>query len=146
MEQKTETKKVPVVPGWFSLESPFRLIGNRCATCGDYFFPKVIACRNPNCRGTTLEEAYFGTRGKLWSFTTNYYQPPAPYVSPDPFVPYTIAVVDLPVEKLMVAGQVVKGVDPDSLRVGMEMDLVMDTLYEDPDGTEHVIWMWKPAA
>jgi hypothetical protein len=27
MEQKTEKKKVPVVPGWFSLESPFRLIG-----------------------------------------------------------------------------------------------------------------------
>lgn len=145
METIAEKKKVPVVAGWHTMdmEKP-RLIGNRCKSCGDFFFPKVTSCRNPNCRSDELEEALLSTRGTLWSFTTNFYQPPPPYVSPDPFVPYTVAVVDLPQEKLMVAGQVVKGFDPERLKVGMGMELVLENLYADDQGVEHVIWKWKP--
>jgi len=130
MKQEQAQRAVPVVPGWFTMDDG-RLLGNRCKSCGDYFFPKVIACRNPNCRSRELEEVKFCIRGKLWSFTTNYYQPPLPYVSPEPFVPDTIAVVDLPVEKLAVAGQVVPGVEPGTLKVGMEMELVVAPLYTD---------------
>lgn len=140
-------KKIPVVEGWFNSETakPY-LLGNRCKSCGDYFFPKVISCRNPKCRGKEIAEIPLSTKGTLWSFTTNYYQPPAPYVSPQPFVPYTVAVVDLYKEKLMVAGQVAKGVEPETLKVGIEMELIMEALYEDADGTEHIIWKWKPVA
>ena len=145
MEHTAEKKKVPVVAGWHTMdmEKP-RLIANRCKSCGDFFFPRVISCRNPNCRSDDLEEVLLSNRGKLWSFTTNFYKPPLPYVSPDPFVPYTVAVVDLPQEKLMVAGQVVNGFDPDKLKVEMEMELVLENLYEDDQGVEHVIWKWKP--
>ena len=81
--------------------------------------------------------------GKIWSFTTNYYQPPAPYVSPDPFVPYTIAAVELAKEKMVVLGQVVAGVDPSTLKVGMDVELVLEKLFED-DEAEYIVWKWKP--
>ena len=66
-------------------------------------------------------------------------------MSPDPFVPYVIAAVELPVEKMVVLGQVVSGVDLKSLAVGMTMELVSETLYS-KDDTDYLVWKWKPAA
>ena len=145
MEKLTETKRISVIEGWFTmdLEEP-HLIGNRCKLCGDYFFPKTFQCRNPHCRGKELEEVALSRQGKLWSFTNNYYQPPAPYVSPDPFEPYAIAVVELPMEKLMVIGQLANGYDYEKLAIGMDMELIVESLYEDNLGNEHIIWKWKP--
>jgi len=40
-------------------------------------------------------------------------------------------------------GQVVPGVGVDDLRVGEEVELVLDTLYED-DEHEYVVWKWRP--
>jgi len=145
MAQESESKKVPVVPGWYHVDAPGRLIGNRCKACGDYFFPKVISCRNPKCRGKEMEEVLISTKGALWSFTTNFYQPPAPFVSlTKPFSPYTVAVVTLHEEKLMVAGQLAAGISPEKLTVGMEMEMIMEPLYLDESGTEHIMWKWKP--
>lgn len=139
-------KKIPAVEGWFDSdgEQP-HLIGSRCKSCKSYFFPKEsFACRNPACQSGDLEEVALSTSGRLWSFTNNCYRPPAPYVSPEPFEPYTIAAVELAKEKMVVLGQVVSGVELDQLEVGMEMDLVSDTLYTD-DEREYVVWKWKPA-
>ena len=52
----------------------------------------------------------------------------------DPYVPFCLAAVELAAEKLVVMGQVVPGVTVDDLTVGDEVELVIDTLYED-DGT-----------
>jgi uncharacterized OB-fold protein len=53
--------------------------------------------------------------------------------------------VELEREKMVVLGQVVAGVSVESLKAGMAMELVLDTLFED-DGNEYVIWKWRPAA
>ena len=45
----------------------------------------------------------------------------------------------------MVLGQVVPGVAVDRLRAGMEMELVLDTLYSD-DANDYVVWKWRPVA
>ena len=103
------------------------------------------SCRNPGCAGTELEEVPLSRRGKLWSFTNNCYAPPPPYVAPDPFESYAIAAVELDREQMVVLGQVVPGVGVEELRVGMEMELVLDTLSEDEDH-EYVVWKWRPAA
>ena len=42
-------------------------------------------------------------------------------------------------------GQVVPGVGVDDLRVGDEVELVLDTLYED-DEHEYLVWKWRPIA
>jgi uncharacterized OB-fold protein len=66
-------------------------------------------------------------------------------VAPDPFEPYAIAAVELEEEKMVVLGQVVSGVDVGQLEAGMEMEIVLDTLYEDDDN-EFVVWKWRPVA
>ena len=141
----TTKERVAAVEGWFTLdEADPRLLGNRCTRCGSYFFPKASAfCRNPSCDGTEFDEKRLSNRGTVWSYTTNRYAPPAPYVAADPFEPFSVAAVQLPEEKMVVLGQVADGVDPATLRVGDEVELVLGTLFEDDDH-EYVVWKWKP--
>jgi uncharacterized OB-fold protein len=138
--------RVPAVEGWFTLGDPPALLGSQCTECGTYAFPRQTGfCRNPACAGTELTEVQLSRRGRIWSFTDARYQPPAPYVAADPYVPFCLAAVELAEEKMVVMGQVVPGVTPEDLRVGMEVDLVVDTLYTDDDH-EYVVWKWSPAA
>jgi uncharacterized OB-fold protein len=138
--------RVPAVEGWFTIDGDApHLIGSRCTTCGTRFFPRrAVACADPACRGTEFEDVALSRTGKVWSYTENRYQPPPPYVSPDPFVPYVIAAVELDEEKIVVMGQVVAGVTVDDLKVGMPMELTVDTLFED-EQSRHVVWKWQPA-
>jgi hypothetical protein len=138
--------RVPAVDGWFTLdEASPQLLGTRCKACGSYFFPKETSfCRNPKCASSDFEETPLSRRGKLWSFTDNRYAPPKPYMAGDPFVPYAVAAVELEREKMVVLGQVAGAVGCDQLHAGQEMELVLDTLYED-DANEYLVWKWRPA-
>jgi uncharacterized OB-fold protein len=141
----TKTKK-PAVEGWFDMdEARPRLLGTRCAECGSVYFPaEKVFCRNPRCASSELAEVRLSPRGRLWSFTNNCYPPPAPYVSPEPFEPYAVAAVELEDEKMVVLGQVA-GAGVEELEAGMEMELVLDTLFED-DEHEYLVWKWRPVA
>jgi uncharacterized OB-fold protein len=139
----TTKTKVPAVEGWFTLEPP-ALVGSRCETCGTFAFPKATSfCRNPECDGVSFAEVPLSTRGTVWSFTDARYQPPPPYVAAEPYEPFAIAAVELATEKMVVMGQVVGGVGVDQLRIGAEVELVIDTLYEDDDN-EYLVWKWEP--
>lgn len=135
------SNQVPAIEGWFTTDGDPRLLGSRCTSCGTYVFPKAaLACPNPECAGDTFDEVKLSNRGRLWSWTVNHYAPPPPYVSPDPFVPYGVAAVELTEEKLVVLGQVAG--DPDDLKAGDEMELVVDTLFADDEG-DHLVWKWR---
>ena len=140
-------KQIPCLEGLFTMPpAEPRLIGNRCKSCGVIFFPKATSCRNPYCSKTEpLEEMLFGGRGTLFTFTVNYFQPPPPYHSPEPFVPYASGWVELP-EGLKVQAMIVPGYDEKSLRIGMEMELMIDKLYEDEQGTEVMSWKYRPVS
>ena len=141
----TSPTRQPAIDGWFTGAAEPRLLGSRCTACGTYFFPKeTFACRNPQCGGNALEETPLSSRGTLWSFTDNRYPPPPPFVASDPFEPYAVAAVELAHEKMVVLGQVARGVRTEELAVGMEMELVVETLFEDDAGV-HEIWKWRPA-
>lgn len=137
--------RVPAVDGWFTLdETAPALIGSRCAQCGTYSFPReTYFCKNPECQSTEFIETELSRRGTVWSYTNAGYQPPKPYVAADPYMPFSIAAVELSREKMVVMGQVVAGVTVDDLAVGTEVELVIDTLYEDDDH-EYVVWKWRP--
>ena len=147
MPTREARTRVPAIEGWFRMDGPEPcLLGTRCRKCGCTFFPKETAfCRNPGCDGAEFEEVELSRRGTLWSFTDNRYKPPAPYVSADPFEPYAIAAVELAKERMVVLGQVVAGVPVERLRTGMEMELVLDTLYSD-DAKDYVVWKWRPVS
>ena len=84
------------VEGWFTTDDEPHLLGSRCKSCSSYFFPKEsMYCRNPGCASSDFDEVELSRTGTVWSFTENHYEPPAPYVSSEPFVPYTVAAVEL---------------------------------------------------
>lgn len=140
MNNKVEQKAI--IEGLFTLDADKpRLIGSKCESCGTYFFPEIISCVNPNCRHGKVQRAHFGGRGKLFSFTIQYYAPPPPFKGPDPFVPYGIGFVEFP-ENIRVLGMLTEA-DPAILKVGMEVELVLGKLYEE-DGKEVVTWKFRP--
>ena len=143
----TAKKKEPAIEGWFTMDSDKpHLLGSKCCDCGTYYFPKQKNfCKNPSCESEEFSEVKLSRTGKVWSFTNACYKPPEPFVAADPFVPYTIAAVELADEKMTVLGQVVEGVNVSDLKAGMEMELVLDTLYED-DESEKITWKWKPVS
>jgi uncharacterized OB-fold protein len=138
--------RVPAVDGWFTMdEGAPQLIGARGTESGSYFWPTAIATSgDPNAPAEGREPALLSRRGRLWSWTTNHYAPPEPYVAPDPFVPYTVCAVELERERMVVLGQLATGADADALAVGMEMELVLGPLFEDEEH-EYVVWQWAPA-
>lgn len=136
---------LPVPAGWFTMD-PERphLLGTRCTACGTFYFPRQSPfCRNPACGSEAFEEVELSRTGRLWSFTDACYKPPEPYVAAEPFVPFAIAAVELAREKMIVLGQVVAGIGVAQLKVGMPMELVLETLSEDAAATR-VTWKWKP--
>lgn len=137
----------PAVDGWFTAEG---LVGTRCTACGTPYFPRnELACRNPWCTGpkdgSELTEYVLSRRGRVWSYADARYKPPPPYPATEPFEPYVIAAIELPVEHMIILGQVVPGITVDDLSVGMEMELTTGVLYSD-DEAEYEIWMWRPSA
>jgi uncharacterized OB-fold protein len=132
-----------MIEGWFAAEPEPHLIGGRCTSCGSYAFPPTApSCPNPSCSGTELEPVSLSRRGRLWSWTVARYAPPPPYVAADPFVPFALAAVELPEERMVVLGQIHPAADLAGLAVGDEMEVVSGTLPGD-DATP--IWNWRPA-
>src|SRR3954452_11997625 len=143
----TTPARAPAVDGWFTLdESAPALLGGRCTTCGTYVFPnKRRFCPSPSCLGETFDEVELSRRGRIWSYTDARYQPPPPYVpQTDPHEAFAIAAVELGAEKLVVMGQVVRGVGVDDLRAVMPVELVLDVLYTEDD-TDYLVWKWQPS-
>ena len=137
--------KVPAVEGLFTMDPDEpRLIGGRGTSRESYFFPKDLAGMDPACSGDELEEVLLSRTGRIWSYTNSAYPPPLPFrVTTEPFEPITIAAVELDKERMVILGMVDDGWTVDDLSVGMPVELVLATLYEDDDH-EYQVWKWRP--
>jgi hypothetical protein len=132
----------PAVDGWFTTEAEPTLIGAHCLACGTFAFPpEVFSCPNPRCGNGELERAPLSRRGRIWSYSVNHYAAPPPALSPEPFVPYAVAAVELAEERIVVLGRVADGVALEALRVGAEMEIVVEPIIP---GADELVWKWKP--
>lgn len=140
------TEGTPAIEGWFRSGPEPALLASECTGCGSVFFPPAAgSCRNPGCGGEDFESTPLSRRGTVWSYTDAQYQPPAPYVpASDPYEPFALAAVELP-EGLVVLGQLAHGYGVGDVRVGSEVELVVEPLYTDDVGTR-TIWRWKPVS
>ena len=136
---------IAAIEGWYTMDNDKpHLIGACCASCGTYYFPKQSQfCKNPDCESTEFNEVQLSRTGKIWSYTDAQYKPPEPFVAADPYVPYAIAAVQLEKEQMIILGQAAQGLTVDDLTVGQEVELVLETLYEN-DEANKLIWKWKP--
>ncbi len=140
----TTADRVPVAEGLFAetANGP-RLLGSKCATCGTPYFPKTSICRRPDCAASKIEDAQFGPRGTLWSYSVQHYPPPPPAKYDEPYSPYAMGMVDLD-EGLRVLARISTN-DLDAIKPGMAVELVIERLYGDAQGNEVLTWKFRPA-
>ena len=138
-----EKKQYPIQEGLFTwpTDEP-HLIGGRCKSCGTYFFPKFSIKHKLDCKERQTEEVLLSRRGKLDSYTVQHYPPPPPFISPDPFVPYAIGWVALP-EGIAIAG-ILTGARLEDLKMHMDVELVVEKVWQDEEGNEALTWKWRP--
>ena len=139
-----ETKKrIPVGEGLFHVpetpgEPPY-LIGSKCAACGFVAFPRTLIC--PSCMNYhSMERVPLSRRAKLDTFAV-LRQAPSGFVAP-----YVVGYVILP-EKTRIFS-ILTGVEPrdDALKIGQEMELVIEKIREDEKGNEIIAWKFAPIA
>ncbi len=136
-------QRVPIEPGFFTIpddpgQSP-RLLGSRCRDCGEHFFPRRPVCARCLAEGT--DDVLLGPEGRLYTWTYVHF----------PFFNsrraehggYGVGQVDLPEGPRV---QCVLSGGPDDFRIGMPMGLELETLRENPEGQEVVIFRFRPEA
>ena len=144
MSTTSSKTRVPAVEGLFTITDEPQLIGGKVPGAEAYFFPATALGADPAIGPVETEEVLLSRRGTIWSYTSSDYQPPPPYIPmTDPYVPITIAAVELDVEQLVILGQMVPGVTPGDLKIGDAVELTVGTLYED-ETNEYLTWMWRP--
>lgn len=137
----TRVEFAPDVFTWPS-EEP-RLIGGRCTGCGSVTFPRPVSCAR--CGSTDVEEHLLPRRGTLWTFTTQGFLPKEPYAGGETletFQPYGVGLVQLG-DEVRVESRLTEN-DPDRLRIGMDVELVVVPFREDADGTEVMTFAFAP--
>ena len=137
-------RTVPVDDGlWLDGPDGPRLVGSRCAPCGAVTFPRQAGC--PRCASEDLSDAPLARRGTLWTWTVQRFPPPTPpYTGPrdDDFEPFGVGYVEL-AEGVRVEARLTES-DPQTLAIGMEMELVLEPFGTDADGRTVVTFAFAP--
>jgi len=116
--------RVPVREGIFVEDAEGgRLLGNKCKSCGQLFFPKVRFCFY--CLNKSMEEVILSRRGKLYSYTIAHM--PSTHFQP----PYAVGFVDLPEGVRVFAPLKMTG--DKAFKIGMDMEVVIEELWREDD-------------
>ena len=128
---------VPLRPGLLEVgpDGTGHLLGSRCPSCGAFFFPQRHVCSR--CLTEELEATPLSARGTVYTCTVIH------QAAPGFEVPYALGYVDLP-EGVRVLGQIA-GVEPDAVRIGMEVELSLEPFGEDDQGRELIGYRFRPA-
>ena len=135
-----DKRQVPLREGLFQLpSSPGEkgfLIGSKCRSCGEVFFPRRFYCAN--CTSADMEETPLSTRGRLETFTISRGVPPGSIMQ----APYGIGQIRLPEGALVTT--VFADCDLEKLDIGMDMELVIEKVKEDEEGNDVMAFKFKP--
>jgi uncharacterized OB-fold protein len=120
-----------------------RLIGSKCQVCELVAFPAYPNC--PKCGSLDVAETRLSTRGRLWTWTRQRFQPKnPPYLGTEPaneFVGYGVGYIELP--EARIEARLTVGVD-EPLEIGQEFELAIVPFATDADGTEVLTYAFRP--
>jgi uncharacterized protein len=137
--------QVPVTPGvWEDAPDGPHLIGSRCIDCNTFAFPEQRGCQR--CTGTNTERAQLSNKGVLWTFTVQGFPPKSPPfrgdADPKTFVPFGVGYVELP-GQVKVEARLTES-DPAKLRIGMELEMIVEKIATDANGNDVVTFAFRP--
>ena len=132
--------RIPNLVDWSTGE--VRLMSARCNSCGTYFFPKEHYQHRPECSRQGVEDVLLPVKGKLASYTIQYYPCPPPFKTENKITPYGIGLVEFADEKIQVAG-IITGTDLKSLQIGMEMETTTLDLFTNEEKQQVVTWAFR---
>jgi uncharacterized OB-fold protein len=117
-------------------EKPY-LLGSRCRVCRYTCFPRkevCVVCRKEN----TMEEVRLGESGTLESFAVMQVGPPGFQI------PYIIGYIRTREGALVFAPITGCEAKDDALKIGEEMELVIEKVKEDGKGNNLIGWKYRP--
>ena len=131
-------KRIPIREGLFHIpslpsEKPY-LIGSQCGNCQEVMFPQRKICLN--CFGRDLKQVALSFRGRLFTFTINH-QGPKEFSTP-----YASGYIDLP-EGVRIYSLLADW-ETKGLKIGAEMELILEKMMEDHEGNEVVTYKFRP--
>ena len=112
------------------------LIGSRCRSCNEAFFPKRHHCAG--CTSANMEEIRLNQKGKIHTYTISRAVPPGSIMK----APYGIAQIELPEGAMVTA--VLADCDLEALHIGKEVELVVEKVKEDEEGNDVMSFKFKP--
>lgn len=131
-------KGIPVVSKFFrEREGKIEVVASRCKKCGMFFFPVKKICFK--CMDETMEEVPLSGRGRLISFSISH--DGLRGIKP----PYAFGYVMLE-EGFMLFSLLTK-CEPyeEKLRIGMELEMVIEEMGEDYYGNTLYTYKFRPA-
>jgi len=145
MEKRQGTNDIPtegiaIEEGFYHIpQTPDQkpvLIGSRCTTCGEVYFPSVPQCLK--CYTETTQTYELQRVGKVYSSTVVYLAPPL-YQGK---VPYAIGHVELDNGVLVPTRFTEVGDIP--IPIGTEVELVLEKLGKNEEGKDIIVHAFRP--
>ena len=133
--------RVPIAEGFFTVpddpaERP-RLLGSRCQSCSEVFFPRRHVCAK--CLHEGCDDIELSPRGTIYTWT--YVHVPLFAKANAKVSTYGVGQIDLPegprVQAILVG-------ERDEFSIGMEVETDLEVLRTDDDGNDVVIYRFRP--
>lgn len=118
-------------------DAPVRLRGSRCPACDEVFYPRRLVCAKCLREGT--DDVLLGTTGTLYTWT--WVHVPLFAKTDAEVSEYAVGQVDLPEGPRVQA--ILMGA-PEDFSIGMPLELGLETLRQDENGNDVVIYRFTP--
>jgi uncharacterized OB-fold protein len=137
-----EKKAIPFHEGmWITgSDGKVKLLGSKCPSCSEVFFPRKINSVCTNCQHEGLENVELSDEGRIKCYTSSMQAPAGGYYHGP--VPYHFGLIDLD-DGVRVESHI--GGVFESLKVGMRVKLAIFTLYTDEGGNQIQAYQFRPA-
>ena len=130
--------QVSIAPDYFDVDADgVRLKGSKCSACGEVFYPRRLVCAKCLHEGT--DDVVLSTTGTLYTWT--WVHVPLFAKTDSKVSAYGVGQVDLPEGPRIQA--ILQG-EPRDFSIGMPLTLDVETLRQDDDGNDVVIYRFRP--
>ena len=130
--------QVSIAPDYFEVDDAgVRLKGSKCKGCGEVFYPRRLVCAKCLHEGT--DDVVLSTTGTLYTWT--WVHVPLFAKTDAKVSSYGVGQVDLPEGPRVQA--ILQG-QPEDFSIGMRLTLDVETLRQDDEGNDVVIYRFRP--